>query len=67
MKFKSNINCQNCVAKVKNTLDNLVGEGTWKVDTNNPSKILEISNQEIEAKVVIDKLKRIGFAAEEIS
>ncbi|MCP9746899.1 heavy-metal-associated domain-containing protein [Lacihabitans sp. CS3-21] len=66
MKFKSNINCQNCVAKVKNTLDGLVGENAWKVDTDNPAKILEVSNNDITPSEIVNKLKRIGFIAEEI-
>ena len=66
MKFKSNINCQNCVAKVKNTLDGLVGVNAWKVDTDNPAKILEVTNLEISAQDVVNKLKRVGFTAEEI-
>jgi copper chaperone len=66
MKFKSNINCQNCVAKVKNTLDGLVGENAWKVDIDNPAKILEVSNKAISPSEVVNKLKRIGFIAEEI-
>ena len=64
MKFKSNINCQNCVAKVKNTLDTLVGAEAWKVDIENPSKILDISNPDTSAAEVVNKLKRIGFTAE---
>lgn len=66
MKFKSNINCQNCVSKVKNTLDTLVGEEAWNVDTENPAKILSISNSQVAASEIINKLKRIGFAVEEI-
>lgn len=66
MKFKSNINCQNCVAKVKNTLDTIAGVDGWKVDTENPAKILEVSNNSINPSEVINKLKRIGFTAEEI-
>lgn len=66
MKFKSNINCQNCVSKVKNTLDTLVGADAWKVDTENPAKILEISNTSVSPSEVINKLKRIGFTAEEV-
>ncbi|MCP9755063.1 hypothetical protein EGI26_07840 [Lacihabitans sp. CCS-44] len=64
MKFKSNINCQNCVAKVKNTLDTLVGTDAWKVDTENPDKILDISSTNASAVEVVNKLKRIGFSAE---
>jgi copper chaperone len=66
MKFKSNINCQNCVAKVKNTLDGLVGENAWKVDIDNPAKILEVYNNAITSTEIVNKLKRIGFTAAEI-
>ena len=66
MKFKSNINCQNCVAKVKNTLDTLLGAGAWKVYTDDPAKILEVSNASVSQSEVINKLKRIGFMAEEV-
>lgn len=64
MKFKTNINCNNCVAKVQTTLDGLVGAGNWQVDTNNPEKILDIKNLEVAAQDVTTKLKRIGFSAE---
>ncbi|MBK6979795.1 MAG: hypothetical protein IPH28_24110 [Cytophagaceae bacterium] len=66
MKFKTNINCNNCVAKVQTTLDGLVGAGNWQVDTNNPEKILDIKNLEVAAQDVTNKLKRIGFSAEEV-
>ncbi|MBK9936435.1 MAG: heavy-metal-associated domain-containing protein [Cytophagaceae bacterium] len=66
MKFKTNINCNNCVAKVQTTLDGLVGAGNWQVDINNPEKILDIKNLEVAAQDVTNKLKRIGFSAEEV-
>ncbi|MCA0362575.1 MAG: heavy-metal-associated domain-containing protein [Bacteroidetes bacterium] len=66
MKFKTNINCNNCVAKVQTTLDGLVGAGNWQVDINNPEKILDVKNLEIAAQDVTNKLKRIGFSAEEL-
>ncbi len=66
MKFKTNINCNNCVAKVQTTLDGLAGAGNWQVDTNNPEKILDIKNLEVAAQDVTNKLKRIGFSAEEV-
>lgn len=66
MKFKTNINCNNCVAKVQTTLDGLVGAGNWQVDINNPEKILDIKNLEVAAQDVTNKLKRIGFSAEDV-
>lgn len=66
MKFKTNINCNNCVATVQTTLDGLVGAGNWQVDTQNPQKILEIQNLQVAAQEVTNKLKRIGFSAVEV-
>lgn len=66
MKFKTNINCNNCIAKVQTTLDGLVGAGNWQVDTNSPEKWMIVSNNEITASDVSNKLKRIGFSAEEV-
>mgnify|MGYP001172799337 CR=1 FL=1 len=67
MKFKTNINCNNCVAKVQTTLDGLVGAGNWQVDINNPEKILDVKNLEIASHDVTNRLKRIGFSAEEVA
>jgi copper chaperone len=64
MEFKSNINCGSCIASVKKTMDTLVGEGKWEVDTANPDKILTVATKEVTADEVIQKLKRVGFTAE---
>lgn len=64
MEFKSNINCGSCIASVKKTMDTLVGEGKWEVDTANPDKILTVDNSEITSDEVIQKLKRVGYTAE---
>jgi copper chaperone len=66
MKFKTNINCQNCVASVKNVLNEIVGTEQWEVDTTVEDKILSIKNEDIDVSLLQNKLKRIGFSAEEI-
>jgi copper chaperone len=67
MKFKTNINCQNCVVRVKPTLDALVGEKNWVVDTESLEKILKVVSTDIAENQVIDSLKKIGFVAGSIS
>lgn len=64
LKFKTNLNCSNCVAKVQNDLDNVAGVNQWEVDTNNPEKILTINTTEIKATTIVEILKKKGFKAE---
>ena len=64
LKFKTNINCSGCVAKVTNQLNETVGEGNWNVDTNNPEKPLTINNTNKTADQVSEAIKKAGFKAE---
>ncbi|WP_246229488.1 heavy-metal-associated domain-containing protein [Mucilaginibacter humi] len=40
LKFKTNINCGGCIAKVTPALNQAVGEGNWQVNTDIPEKHL---------------------------
>ncbi len=42
LKFKTNINCGGCIAKVTPFLDKAEGIASWSVDTNVPEKILTV-------------------------
>ena len=64
LKFKTNINCSGCVAKVTNQLNETVGEGNWSVDTNNPGKPLTVINTDKTADQVSAAIKKVGFKAE---
>ena len=66
LKFKTNIECSNCEARVKPFLDKKVGIASWQVDTNHADKILTVETDSLEAKDVIKTVKRTGFVAEEI-
>ena len=66
MRFKTNINCSGCIAKVTETLDSTVGKDLWSVDTSNPEKILSVANAAIASNAVISALHQIGFKVEEI-
>jgi hypothetical protein len=41
-KFKTNIKCDGCIAKVTPALNETVGQGNWNVDLQNPNKVLTI-------------------------
>ena len=46
LKFKTNIKCSGCVAKVTPYLNEALGEKTWEVDYNNPSKVLTVVGED---------------------
>ena len=65
LKFKTNINCSNCVATAKPFLDSLPNVTQWEVDTANPEKILTVKGEAVAASEVIAKVQQAGFKIEE--
>lgn len=63
LKFKTNIKCSACVAKVTPFLNESVGAENWKVDTNSSEKTLTVVDGD-EAQVK-EALERAGYKAEE--
>lgn len=66
LRFKTNINCSNCLAKVTPFLDRKEGIHSWSVDTDNPDKILTVETEELEREDIQKTIKRTGFEAEPI-
>jgi copper chaperone len=64
-KFKTTIKCAGCVAKVTPFLNEAVGESNWKVDYENPDKLLTVSLSDDKSKV-IRALEKAGYKAEAI-
>ncbi|MGV8962448.1 MAG: heavy-metal-associated domain-containing protein [Candidatus Saccharimonadaceae bacterium] len=64
LKFKTNIECSNCEARVKPFLDKKEGVVSWRVDTDSPEKILTVETDNLEASDIIKTIKRTGFVAE---
>lgn len=68
LKFKTNIKCAGCIAASTPHLNEAVGEGNWKVDVQNPDKILTVTpDEKIDAGVVIKALEKAGYKAEPTS
>lgn len=63
-KFKTNIKCDGCIAKVTPFLNKSVGEGAWDVDLSHPDKILTVNDTE--EKNVISAIKESGYQAQKI-
>ena len=65
-KFKTTINCGSCVRAVTPHLNKLEGVKEWKVDTDNPNKVLEVTTDSLEAQDIQNTVQKAGFKAEEI-
>jgi copper chaperone CopZ len=65
LKFKTNIKCSGCIAKVTPHLNESIGEGNWQVDLNNLSKVLTIGVEASEEKVK-EAVEKAGYKAERI-
>lgn len=64
LRFKTNINCSNCLAKVTPFLDRKEGILSWSVDTDNPAKTLTVETELLDAEDIVKTIKRTGFEAE---
>ena len=65
-KYKSNIQCAACIAKVTPALDEAVGKGQWSVDLTNPTRTLTIE-PDVAPEKIARALAAVGYKAEPIS
>ena len=66
LKFKTNIKCSGCISQVAPHLDNTVGDSNWKVDLQNPDKILIISANDVMKDSIVEAVEKAGFRIDEI-
>jgi len=62
--FKTNINCGSCIKSVTPFLNELDNVDAWKVDTENPDKILKVDLDDENVSDVLDAVKKAGFNIE---
>lgn len=60
LKFKTSINCGNCVRTVTGFLNDLENI-EWEVDTDNPEKILTVKGENLKAEEIIEAVEDAGF------
>lgn len=66
LKFKTNIKCGGCIAKVTPELNKAAGPQEWKVDLNHPDKILSVENDQVSEKELVIAIEKAGFKAERL-
>ena len=66
LKFKTNINCAGCLAKVSPFLNAEQSIEKWDVNTSIPEKVLTVETDEANADRVISVVKNAGFNIERV-
>ena len=61
LKFKTTINCANCVRAVTPTLNEEVGADNWQVDTASVDKVLTVSADSANAGQIVKAVEAAGF------
>ena len=61
IKYKTNINCEGCIKSVSPFLNELDNIETWRVDIENPDKILQVHLEDENEEVVVEVVKKAGF------
>ncbi len=59
--FKTNINCGGCINAITPHLNKAEGIIEWKVDTNNPDKILSVKSNRIKEEEIIKVVEKAGY------
>lgn len=65
-KFKTNINCNGCIATVTPFLNSETDIKNWNVDIQNQYKILTVEGETITKDKIIKRVKEAGFKIEDI-
>lgn len=66
IEVKTNIMCGSCIEKVTPVLNEKIGAGNWKVDTQNPKKILTVNAENVSEENVINAVEQAGYKAEKM-
>jgi len=61
LKFKTNINCNNCIRSVTPFLNEVDSIEEWKVDIDNEDKVLTVESENGSEGEVVDAVKKAGF------
>lgn len=67
IQLKTNIMCGSCIAKATPTLNEEIGAENWKVDTQNPKKILTVTTDNLDEGEVMKAVAKAGYKAEKIA
>ena len=66
LRYKTNINCNGCIKSVSPFLNELDNIDLWKVDIENPDKILEVTLEDDNESVVLEAVRKAGYEIERL-
>ena len=61
LKFKTNINCNNCIRSVTPFLNEVDSIDEWSVDIDNENKILTVESDTGLESDIVEAVKKAGF------
>ncbi|OAV43922.1 heavy-metal-associated domain-containing protein [Lewinella sp. 4G2] len=64
--FTTNINCSSCVRTVTSFLDEVAGVTIWRVDVEDPRKVLSVEGSAEEAAIMAN-VREAGFDIEPLA
>lgn len=62
--FKTNINCDGCIASISPHLNKIEGITHWQVDTNNSNKVLTVKTNLVSKEEIIKTVTAAGYKIE---
>lgn len=66
VKFKTNINCNNCINSVSPFLNSLDNIDLWSVDIDDPDKILNVDLDDENESAVMEAVMQAGYEIQKI-
>ena len=63
LKFKTNIQCSNCLVKVTPKLNEQTGIESWNVDLQDPDRTLTVETENLEPEDIKKAVLKAGFIA----
>lgn len=63
-KFKTNINCNNCIRSVSGFIEEVPHLEKWEVNTDHQDKILNVVGDGLSAEAVIEAVEDAGYDIE---
>jgi len=64
--FKTSINCNGCLSRVRPILDKEPRIKEWNVNLDHPDRILSVTTDDLEPADIIDIIDNAGFEIEQI-
>lgn len=61
LRFKTNINCGNCLRAVTGFLNEVPQLESWAVDTDHPDKILTAKGKQLNEQAIVAAVEDAGF------